>query len=438
MAVRRNTSFLGGCILSCNNSFLHRLNAPRTTESTLFQLFHPQVTIFAHGSHFRHYPPIFLIRETRSFLERQYKFPRLRTLPRAPRCVRRKPSILRQLVTTSSREEAIPLSDISNVLPPHQEKIETSPINLYAASPTLLDKTKELCMTYLELSKYRLSSLVVVSTMVGYYMAPGPFLWDQFLYTSLGTSLAIACANSFNQIFELKLDSQMARTAARMLPSGKISPLHATLFGLVTGTAGCTLLWTQVDVLAGSLAFSNILLYTLVYTPLKQVHPLNTWVGAVVGAIPPLIGWAANTGGVLTGGAGILGALLYLWQIPHFLALSYPLKDDYSRAGYKMLSVTNLPQVANVSFRYCLYMVPLSFLAACTGMTTWTFAADSLLCHAYLLAAAYRFKRDHDKPSARNLFFATIRFLPAFLLLMMIHKKPPDEKEKKNQKEKTD
>ena len=116
---------------------------------------------------------------------------------------------------------------------------------------------------------------------------------------------------------------------SRMLPSGKMSRFHALSFGFITGALGCSVLFSQVNPTAGFLAFGNIILYALIYTPLKQKHPINTWVGAIVGAIPPLIGWTAATGGEIDAGGYVLGSLLFLWQIPHFMSLSYMLKDDY-------------------------------------------------------------------------------------------------------------
>jgi protoheme IX farnesyltransferase len=143
---------------------------------------------------------------------------------------------------------------------------------------------------YLSLSKYKLSSQVVISCIGGYLIAPGAFDPATFLLSTVGTALAIASANSINQYIEVDNDLLMKRTRNRMLPSGAMSLNHALAFGIITGAAGSLMLALGVNTLAAGLAFSNIILYTLVYTPLKRVHAINTWIGAVVGAIPPLIG----------------------------------------------------------------------------------------------------------------------------------------------------
>ena len=175
-------------------------------------------------------------------------------------------------------------------------------------------------------------------------MAPAPFALAPFILSSVGTSLAIASANTFNQVIEIEKDALMSRTWNRILPSGdyykqqsliikgQISRLHAFNFGIATGLAGTALLYFTVNPLCAALALGNIILYAGVYTPLKQLHTANTHVGSIVGAIPPMIGWCAATGG-LEMGAWVMGALLYLWQIPHFHALAWRLRSDYQKGG---------------------------------------------------------------------------------------------------------
>lgn len=162
---------------------------------------------------------------------------------------------------------------------------------------------KELLGIYASLSKARLGSLVVLSTMVGFYMTPLPFDFVKFLWTSTGTALAVASANTFNQVIEVSNDARMQRTFKRVLPSKRITITHAKIFGASCGAVGVLMLLWQANALASGLALTNIFLYTLVYTPLKRIHPINTWVGSIVGAIPPMIGWAALT--------GMLGCLLH-------------------------------------------------------------------------------------------------------------------------------
>jgi protoheme IX farnesyltransferase len=194
---------------------------------------------------------------------------------------------------------------------------------------------------YLELSKARLSSLVVLTTAVGYVMATpagGVINWKRLLVTVVGTALAAACANAFNQVVETRRDGLMERTRRRPLPSGSLGARHATLFALATGYAGIGTLAYAVSVDAAMLALLTILLYIGVYTPLKTRSPLNTLAGAVCGAIPPMIGWEAAAG-TLGPGAWILAGVLFAWQLPHFFALAWRYREDYARGGFAMLSV---------------------------------------------------------------------------------------------------
>ena len=166
---------------------------------------------------------------------------------------------------------------------------------------------------YMELGKARLSTLVVATTASGYYMGAASFDPAVFGLTCGGTALAALSANSLNQWYEIGNDAKMGRTMKRPLPSGRISPNHALAWGLGSGAAGSLGLAAVVNPLAGGIAAANILLYTCAYTPMKVVHPVNTWIGALVGGLPPLIGYAAATGS-LDANAGLLGALLFSWQ----------------------------------------------------------------------------------------------------------------------------
>jgi protoheme IX farnesyltransferase len=176
--------------------------------------------------------------------------------------------------------------------------------------------------------------------MAGYAMAPAPFDLSTFLMCSAGTGLLSCAANSINQYFETPFDSQMSRTKNRVLVKGFLTPLHAVGFAAAAATSGLLILTCGVNELTAALGFTNLVLYTCIYTPMKRYSILNTWVGSIVGAIPPLMGWA-GCAGTLDTGAWILAGLLYAWQFPHFNALSWNLRPDYSRAGYRMMAVTN-------------------------------------------------------------------------------------------------
>ncbi|GAB1598293.1 protoheme IX farnesyltransferase, mitochondrial-like [Argonauta hians] len=276
---------------------------------------------------------------------------------------------------------------------------------------------------YMQLSKIRLTGLVVISSMAGYALAPAAFHPGTFLLCTLGTGLMSASANSINQFFEVPFDAQMNRTKNRVLVRGYLTPLHAMLFAATTGITGMTVLNLGVNSLTAYLGLMNIGLYTLVYTPMKRTSIANTWVGSLVGAIPPMMGWAACTGD-LSLGAWLLGAVMYAWQFPHFNALSWNLRPDYSRGGYCMASVMNPNLCRRVAFRYCAATTGLSILAPYADLTTWMFVIDSLPLNLYLTYLGWRFYKEGDSKSSRDLFRFTLVHLPLLFTLMLLSKKP--------------
>ncbi|XP_017293334.1 protoheme IX farnesyltransferase, mitochondrial [Kryptolebias marmoratus] len=275
---------------------------------------------------------------------------------------------------------------------------------------------------YARLSKIKLTALVVSTAAAGFAIAPVAFDPIIFVVSSLGTGLASCAANSINQYFEVPFDSNMNRTKNRPLVRGQISPLHAVSFALACGIPGVALLALAVNPLTGFLGALNIFLYTCCYTPLKRLSIANTWVGAVVGAIPPVMGWTAATG-CLEPGALLLGGFLYCWQFPHFNALSWTLREDYSRGGYRMMSVTHPAMCRRVALRHSLGLIGLSALAPALDVTTWTFPVISLPINLYISHLAFRFYRRGDRSSARKLFFCSLWHLPMLLLLALTCKK---------------
>ncbi|CAB4042970.1 Protoheme IX farnesyltransferase, mitochondrial [Paramuricea clavata] len=167
---------------------------------------------------------------------------------------------------------------------------------------------------------------------------------------------------------------------------------------------------------------STLILYTTVYTPLKRLSIANTWVGSVVGALPPLMGWTACTG-TLDPGAFILGGILYSWQFPHFNALSWNLRADYSRAGYRMMSVLNPELCRKVTLRHCVSLVALSTLLPVCDVTTWWLALDSLPVNLWFTWLAWKFHKQSDNKSARELFRFSLLHLPILMFLVLFHKK---------------
>ncbi|EDO48268.1 predicted protein [Nematostella vectensis] len=276
---------------------------------------------------------------------------------------------------------------------------------------------------YARLSKIRLSGMVVLTAMAGYALAPAPMYLDTFLWASLGTGLCSAAANSFNQWLEVPFDSQMNRTKNRVLVRGLLSPLHVLSFGVVSGSLGVATLLLEVNTLTALLGAFNIALYTCIYTPMKRLSIANTWVGSVVGALPPLMGWAACTG-TLHPGAFVFAGLLYSWQFPHFNALSWNLRPDYSRAGYRMMCVTDPALCRRVALRHSLSLIGLCTLLPVCDVTSWWLALDTLPLNAWLTFLAYKFYRDSDSNSSRKLFRFSLLHLPVLMLLVMFHKKP--------------
>ncbi|XP_046569642.1 LOW QUALITY PROTEIN: protoheme IX farnesyltransferase, mitochondrial-like [Haliotis rubra] len=285
---------------------------------------------------------------------------------------------------------------------------------------------RQLPQYYLKLSKIRLTGLVVLTSMAGYAMAPGAFDPATFILCTLGTGLSSCAANSVNQFFEVPFDSQMNRTKNRVLVRGHLSHLHSMIFAGVCGVTGISMLGLGVNSTTALLGAFNLGLYTLAYTPMKRLSITNTWVGSVVGAIPPMMGWAASSGGIESG-ALLLGAILYAWQFPHFNALSWNLRPDYSRAGYRMMSVTNPALCKRVAFRYCVVTTGLSLMAPAIDLTTWTFAAGSLPLNLYFSYLGYCFYRDGDSRSSRKLFRFSLIHIPLLLVMMLVCKKSQDK-----------
>ncbi|KAK3224699.1 hypothetical protein Dsin_004561 [Dipteronia sinensis] len=304
-----------------------------------------------------------------------------------------------------------------------------------AATPAsafdLLSLGRHFGRCYWELSKARLSLLVVATSGTGYVLGSGNAIdLAGLCWTCTGTMMVAASANSLNQVFEISNDAKMKRTMLRPLPSGRISIPHAATWATSVGLAGTALLAYNTNMLTAGLAASNLFLYAFVYTPLKQIHPINTWVGAVVGAIPPLLGWTAASGQISLNGM-ILPAALYFWQIPHFMALAYLCRQDYAAGGYRMLSLADDSgqRTASVALRNCLYLIPLGFLACDWGVTSGWFCLESSLITLAMSAAAFSFYKDRTTQKARKMFHASLLYLPVFMSGLMVHRLTTDNQQ---------
>lgn len=279
----------------------------------------------------------------------------------------------------------------------------------------------KLMQYYFRLSKIRLTGLVVLTAMAGYAMAPAAFDPIGFTMVTLGTGLTSASANAINQFFEVPFDSQMNRTKNRVLVRGYLSPLHAVTFAAVSGSVGLVVLALGANPLTAAIGAFNLGLYTLVYTPLKRHTILNTWVGSVVGAVPPLMGWTACTG-TLDPGAWIMAAIMFCWQFPHFNALSWNLRPDYSRAGYRMMSVVDPNLCKRVALRHTVGITGLCFLAPVAGLTTPLFPVMSLPLNLYFTYLGWKFYRQGDSSSSRSLFRFSLLHIPLLIVLMLVNK----------------
>ena len=280
---------------------------------------------------------------------------------------------------------------------------------------------------YPELTKARLTSLVVATTAVGVVMAgPSRPRLAVLIPTVVGTALAAAGAMALNQLLEAARDARMQRTMHRPLPVGVITPRHALVFGVTVAALGLGVLAMFANILTAILGLTVVAVYTLVYTPLKHRSPLCTLAGAVCGAIPPMMGWTA-TGAPLSFGAWLLAGVLFFWQIPHFLALAWLYRDDYARGGFRMLPVVDASGRATggMAVLYSLALLPAGVLAALGGLTGWTFAAAALVLGCCLLALASLLAVHRTDAVARRLFYATLAYLPLLLGLMVADRVTP-------------
>ncbi|KAH7912015.1 protoheme IX farnesyltransferase [Hygrophoropsis aurantiaca] len=313
---------------------------------------------------------------------------------------------------------------------------------------------RRLFKLYDQLSKSRLTILVVLTAMSGVALSPLPTTVPILLSTAVGTALCSASANTLNQLQEVPYDAQMARTRMRPIVRRAITPLHATGFAVATGIAGPGILWAMVSPVTAAIGALNIGLYAGVYTWLKRKSIVNTWVGAVVGGLPPLMGWTACGGKLLPSAEYpfqfflpsflshqpvdlslidnplspvALFMLLYSWQFPHFMSFSHQVRASYAQAGYKMLCVLSPPKNALVALRHSLLLVPIcSILFPLSGLTTWTFALTSLVPSAMCVRAAWAFWRRGGEKEAKTVWQHSLWYLPVILALTMVHKQGMD------------
>lgn len=267
----------------------------------------------------------------------------------------------------------------------------------------------------LELAKPRITVMVVSTAAIGYFLAGGA--WDgRLAWTALGIALASCAGGALNQWMESGRDALMRRTQARPIPSGRMEPAAAMAFGLSCAATGLPLLVWKAGWLSGALAFSALTIYILIYTPLKPRTPQSTWFGAISGALPPLIGWAAVRG-ELAPLAWVLFSVQLLWQIPHFLALFWLYRDEYARAGFKVMPVLD-PSGWVTALQIALHCFALLLASLSPLFFGWvgpSYGWTALVLGTLFLGCGLRLSWTLESPDARRLFFASLAYLPMLL-----------------------
>ncbi len=275
-----------------------------------------------------------------------------------------------------------------------------------------------------ELVKARLTLLVLLTTAVGFYLgADSPINFAALLHTVFGTAAAAAGAAALNQWWEYKLDALMHRTRSRPVPAGRMRPRDAVILGAALSIFGVIYLAFVCNALSAALAAITIIIYIFAYTPLKRVSTFNTALGAVPGALPPMIGWAAARG-TLNAGAWMLFAILFFWQLPHFFAIAWMYRDDYARAGFQMISSDDRTgeRSASQSVFFCMLLFIVAGLPAFLGIATVFYLLAELVLGGVFIAVAMRFLKTRATSDARRLFITSIIYLPLLLGALVLSK----------------
>jgi protoheme IX farnesyltransferase len=277
---------------------------------------------------------------------------------------------------------------------------------------------------YADLFKARLTFLVLLTTLVGFYLGSvGPVNYLLMLHTILGTALVAAGASALNQLWEREYDARMRRTQDRPLPSGRLQPAAVLFLGCALAAVGLGYLGLAVNWLTSLIGACSLLTYVCVYTPLKRVTWLNTAVGAIPGGLPPLMGWTAARGHLSTDGWALFG-ILAIWQLPHFMAIAWMYRDEYARAGFKMLPVMEPDgeRTGSQAVSHTLALVPVSLCPSLMNLTGPIYFVGALALGLVFIWAAVQFSRQLTLLGARRLFYVSILYLPLLLGLMVLDK----------------
>jgi protoheme IX farnesyltransferase len=283
------------------------------------------------------------------------------------------------------------------------------------------------CADFLELTKPRVSLMVLVTTFVGYYLgadsSPG---YSRLVATLVGTALASGGTLALNQYMERGPDALMERTRRRPLPDGRILPPEALFFGVAVAAAGVLILALAVNLISALVTAAIVASYLFAYTPLKQKSSLCGIIGAIPGALPPVIGWTAARG-ELDVAAWVLFAILFLWQIPHTLAIAYIYRDDFSRAGIRFLPIVEPDGLSTGRqiIEHCFALLAVSLLPTLIGIAGSIYFVAALLLGAGFLFCGVRLAVDRTTAAARRLLLASLIYLPALLVVMALDRIPP-------------
>jgi protoheme IX farnesyltransferase len=276
---------------------------------------------------------------------------------------------------------------------------------------------------YVALTKPRLNVLVVATSAAGYYLGtatpPAPWSMAQAV---CGTALVAAGSAVLNQVYERDTDALMRRTRLRPLPDGRVTADEAAVFGVGLAALGILLLMVRTNALAALLALATLILYVVIYTPLKRRSDIATLVGAIPGALPPLIGWAAAHGSLSVGG-WVLFAIVFLWQIPHFMAISWLYREDYGKGGFPLLTVID-PAGRSAGRQALIYagaLLPVSLLPTVVGLSGRSYFWIALVLGSAIVWLSWRFAASRSEPAARALFVGSIIYLPLIWVAMILN-----------------
>ena len=276
--------------------------------------------------------------------------------------------------------------------------------------------------SYIDLMKPNILIMVLITTILGYYLgSDGKILWDNLISLMIGTFLSAGGASVLNQYLEREQDKIMNRTCKR--PMGIISPQNALIIGIISVISGTVILAIMINILTGFISLLTAFMYVLIYTPMKRITWLNTSIGSIPGALPPVGGWVASTNSI-DSGAWILFAILYLWQHPHFFAIAWMCKDDYEKAGFKMLPVIepNGRRTVRQILWHLSLLFPITLLPVFIGMNGSIYMYGVLIITLYYFLSAFPMLYNKSHQNASRILKASVVYLPALMIIIIIDK----------------